>query len=332
MMMRRAVVIALVAACGGSSAPIGNQPPKGNKDTLGGLLEQDVGRGVPVAIVGGKQGLRALSADGARQKVLVPGSVPWVLVDNRSRVVWFGEEGDPSGIRAVDLDAPASAPVVARQVVTGMPGTGAGEPHVGIRYVADGTPPIADDLTSAQHMLPRVFISLRTPPALEASGGILDLWGQTEEFAADLKAKAKLLETAWLAQVAERGRDGAFALLPDKVKDGLRVPDVDPAGCDNDADRCGHAEEVAPTKLWRVAVSFTCGDGCYTEWKLYDPTAKKFLEADWAGRLKDAWVARDGSAFIVHGAVYRFDRGALAETPDAESLGGGWLGGGYYYQ
>ena len=108
---------------------------------------------------------------------------------------------------------------------------------------------------------------------------------------------------------------------------GTPAPDQSTASASSDS-----TYELPPTKLWRVAVSFTCGDGCYTGWKLYDPAAKKFVDAAWTGQVNDAWVARDGSAFVKNGVVIRFDRGPLAETPEGESLGGGWLGGAYYYR
>jgi hypothetical protein len=233
---------------------------------------------------------------------------------------------------AIDLDAPAAAGPVVLKVATGLPASsGAGAPLVAIGYQpSKGEPELPfGDLQYGGRLQPRVVISLGAEPKLTVAGGILDMWSQTEEFAAEVN-KATLLERAWLARIYERGRDGSFTMHPASSSGELRVPGIDPKPCDADPNRCGFAEAVPGTKLWRVSISFTCGDGCYTDWRLYDPAAKAFVQLHAETPVSDAWVARDGSAFVMSGNIWRFDRGPVADKPHEEGEGGGWLGGAYH--
>ena len=75
----------------------------------------------------------------------------------------------------------------------------------------------------------------------------------------------------------------------------------------------------------------SCDDACVVVWQLYDPAARRLLDAPWASGFDHGWIAPDGTAFVADGVVVRFDGGPLAQTPltaDADLRGGGWLGGG----
>lgn len=89
-----------VTACGttrtGAKENGQAQAPKGSLESR---LKGELGE--PVAILPrGEDGLVAMSADGTRTRVLVNGQVDWVLVDNRSQVIWFGR---PFEIHLLDL-------------------------------------------------------------------------------------------------------------------------------------------------------------------------------------------------------------------------------------
>ncbi len=288
---------------------------------LGAALLQDVGVGQAVAIVSGTAGLRAISADGARQRVLVPRPTPWVLVDNDAGVVWFGSP-DGTELELLDLEASDTTPpvTVARNLPTE---TGAGAPEFTIRR-GDA------ELTFGHPIRPHIVVTLGPTPGLSVDPGILEAWEQTATVA-DPVAKAPLpareLLVALDKRVAARpGRD-----VPTQPPE-QRLDTIDKSNCE-DQQICGTAQPVVGTKYWRVAVAFSCGDGCYTDWRLYDPTAKEFLEDEWANWLVSAWVAPDGSAFVANGVVVRFDSGPLEATPAGEDAGsgGGWLGGGVLY-
>ncbi|MEZ4402862.1 MAG: hypothetical protein R3B06_22770 [Kofleriaceae bacterium] len=318
-------VVLVVAACGPKgSAPSLHNDTAGGQATLGQALARDVGAGLAVAIVPGPDGLRAISADGARSQTLVGGEVPWALVDNRAEVVWFGSP-DASQLRMLDLAAPAQPAPEPVVIATGLPTeSGAGGPLCAIRYPDAAEP----DLDYSNSILPRIVVELGPTPRLTSDGGILDLWDQGEAFAAEV-AKAALPGSAELRRVAARGAGRTIRLYASAASAG-RVAEVPPDGCE-EPDLCGDAQAIPGTALWRVVVGHSCGDGCYLDWQIYDPARKAFLPEPWAHRLVQAAVAPDGSAFVTDGQVIRFDTGPLGRSSDDDDGpvfgGGGWLGG-----
>lgn len=322
-MSRLALLVLAVAACGGgssSSSTLGNRAPAGG-DTRAAVLAREIGAGAPVAIVPGPAGLRAISADGARERTLAPGPVPWALVDDRAQVVWFGSS-DGAAILMIDLAAPGGE-IAVETVASGLPTeTDAGAPLVGIRY------PDHARLVAGAVSAPRIMIELSAEPGLSVDGGILELWEATEPLEAAVAAAT--VATDRLRAIAERGAGRAVSReLPATPAE--RVTTIDPSACPDDPDICGTAEPVAAISLWRVAVEYSCGDFCYVTWQLYDPAAGQLRTEPWLTGFDDVWVAPDGSAFVSAGRVIRFDTGPVAATPEVEAVGGGWLGGGYYH-
>lgn len=327
--MRTSLTIMLLAtaACGSGagSGTLGNRGG-GGAATLGAALAAEIGAGVPVAIVPTPEGLKAISADGARQRTLVPGPVRWALVDARASVVWFGTD-DVTAVKVLDLESLAASPAIAT-AVTGLPSeTDAGPPLVGISYPSAGSD--GDEVLDVGHPItPHVYLEVGAEPALRAAGGILEMWEQQEAYAATV-AKATISDRAMLQRLAARGQGRSLGGA--KPAEAPRVQLEDLSACE-DAEVCGQAEIVTPA-LWRVVTAFSCGDGCYTMWQLYDADAQRLVEDEWAKLISDAWLAPDGSAFVTGGRVVRFDRGPLAATPateDGSVLGGGWLGGGTF--
>ncbi|MEZ4366676.1 MAG: hypothetical protein R2939_10370 [Kofleriaceae bacterium] len=322
-----------LVACGGASSAgptVGHAA--GGGDAAGSLdatLQREVGAGASVAIVAGPSGLRAISSDGARERTLVPGPVPWALVDHRAHVVWFGS-ADRTEVRAIDLTAPATATPVAETIVTGADlQTDAGQTLWGVRYPgrAGGEP---DELSFGHPIGPHALLELADPPSLHASSMILAMWDQLDAFEAQVQT-AQVVGGDLVAAWAQRGTDGTTN--PGGALAERPAVSVDLSECD-EPDQCGLAQELDGTGLWRVATAFSCGDGCYTDWRLYDPSAQRLRDEPWANLIADAWVAPDGTAFVTNGAIVRFDRGPLPTTPlsDGEDpdRGGGWLGGGQY--
>jgi hypothetical protein len=305
-------LLILVACNTPSHAPVANAVRHDDR-SLNATLLAEVGRGSAVAIVGGEH-VRAVSSDGLRERVLVPTGASWTLVDQAGRAIWYGGGAQ---VYAIDLDEPGVTPVL---VVDGLAGTEASQAAFTIFYGQGAY------LTFGVIMTPHVQIDMANGK-LVADPGILAAWQTEKPFEAAVAA-AKIVAPAFVAKLAKRssGRTSAPAGASDK-----RVASVDPANCQM-AELCGLADEIAYTKLWRVTVAHGCGDGCYRDVKLYDTTTQKFLDNDWGGKLYDAWVAPDGSAFVRSGVIYRFDRGPLPQTPgDDVTQGGGWLGAAVYY-
>lgn len=323
-------LMATLAACGGGAGAGGGTLGNGGgvAASLGAALEREVGAGVPVAIVPTPAGLLAVSADGARQRVLVPGPIRWATVDNRAGVVWFGTP-DASTIEVLDLESAAVSPAIAT-VVTNLPAeTDAGPPLISIRYPLEGKDATAaQDLDIGSPINPHVALVMSAEPTLIGDGGILDIWEQDAEFDARV-AQAKLPGAAVIQALATRGK-GRPLMIPRLAED-RRVELDDLSQCE-DSEECGRAEVLTPT-VWRVVTSYSCGDACHLGWQLYDAERGALIEGDWAQMISDAWLAPDGSAFVTGGRVFRFDGGPLAATPateDSTVVGGGWLGGGSY--
>lgn len=311
-----------LAACGGTAGrtAIGNT---GGQPTLADAVRAEVGQGAPVAILPGAGGLLAVSADGARGRTLVPGPVPWALVDHDLGVVWFGS-ADHTAILALDLRAPATVAPNAEVIVTGLPAeVSPGGPEYAISHESSTDEPgLAGfaDLEYSRSILPSVILVVGAEPRLTISGGILEIWGDTEGFAAEVAAAAM----PGRDRVRELARRSTGARLPEQPREAGQVADVDPDACEDGS--CGRAQEVPGTKLWRVVVSFACGDGCYTGWRLYDPATRAFLDGDWSEWPAQAAIASDGSGFVVDGRLVRFDRGVVAGPEgEPEASGGGWL-------
>lgn len=305
----------------GRPATIANAPA-GASATFAARLEAEIGTGQPVAIVPGKA-LRAVSADGSREKVLAPGPVSWALVDQRGGVVWFGNV-DRTTVSALDLEAADATPRIVK-VVTGLPETtSAGAIAIAISY---GTGPEADELSFGHPITPHAVLVVDEQPALDGAGGILEMWEEQEEFVAAVQ-KGQIVARDFVAEIARRGANRRTR--PTFATKEHHVPGIDASQCEGDGKLCGRAETLFGAKLWRVTVGYTCGDGCYMEHHLYDPDTKQFVTGDWAKQLQDAWIAPDGSAFVVGARIYRFSGGPVASTPATEAAGGGWLGKSYY--
>ena len=329
------VTLLCLAACGGAPAShpiVANEVPLPVHERYGDLLIREVGGGLPVAIVGGTKGLRAISADGARQRTLTPTATRWVLVDARANVIWFGN-ADGTEYRAIDLDQPADVPLTIATVVTGMPSPGEVE-MVGPAYFGVSYPVPGDPLGAAAMMRDfeiggccanaTVTLFVMAKPQVSGATG----YQQNDEWSARFEHAAipgAAFVTALASRPDHRKPDKAPS-IPD-----TKLPGVDPANC-QDADLCGSAEAIVGTRFTRVIVMQAMGDVGHITHRLYDTAANHFVDPEWGTWMQNAFVALDGSAFIHDGLLVRFDRGPLPATPAAEaSLGGGWLGGSRFY-
>ena len=306
--------------------------PAGAAEPLAARLLREVGAGAAVAIVPGKQGLRALSSDGARQRVLIPGEVPWALVDNRGQAVWF-KKGDGAALWLLDLTRPEPA---AEIVVTGVkdfdialayPGTGGTERLRSRTLGYDGG----------------IEIQVADRPSLKKMTGVYgEIFLDQERQRMRVFQKSCRLTPAGralLPQLAKRGQGRRLALAPPPAKTLPRVESV-PRGPCEDADVCGQAEELPGTPLWRVTVAYSCGDACFTTHQLYDPRTRQFVPGHDPSRrsptplkteepdLEEIYVAPDGSALLVRGHILRLGGKSVAT---GEGLGG-WLGGAWHVQ
>ena len=323
--MKRAVI--LLAACGQKPAVVENSAAA---EPLVTELVRDVGAGGSVAIVGGNAGVRAVSSDGNRARVLVSdGPAPWVVVDPRANVVWFGSP-DRTVIRALDLDAHAPAPIaVASNVPAPEHQEMVGPALYGVAYPSDDpTVSAGEAMMTGEHYSTgeslaqtHVDLVIGAQPAVEGAAGYPGDAAWDRSF-----TQVHVDAAAFLAKVRARHHAASHDAATE-----TRVDGVDPAACENEGE-CGAALTIPGTHFVRVVVGTSTGDIHHIEYALYDTDAKALVAAGWTSWLHDAWLAPDHTAFVWEGIVVRFDGGPVAETPvDGGAAGGGWLGGGLVY-
>lgn len=284
------------------------------------MLTREIGAGGSVAILGGDHGLRAISSDGARERVLVHAPVWFVLVDTRANVIWYGVGKQ---LRAIDLEA--SAPPKEITVVDDVPtGPGmVGALNVSINYAGDDPEiplPSTTFALSGAVVYRTISLSLGIGSvAFSGSGG----YEQSEEFTEAIK-RARVVDTTF-ARTLHARRDHS---PPFRQGEEFTVPGIDPANCEDPA-RCGAATRIAGTHYAKVVVGDVAGAIRHIDTQLYDIDAKRFVAGaeDWFANLDTTVLAPDGTAFITRGAVVRFAGGPLPSTPLGAASGGGFLGG-----
>jgi len=289
-----------------------------------------VAQGGDVAILPGDD-LVAVSADGRRRRVLAPGPVPWCLLDNRAQTVWFGRPLGDGAVEVWVLDLLGAGPPVGVVARFGW------LPE--IEYPAAGK--AKRTLLALGHaemdVAVRLTLGPQGPRLSPQPGGT---WCAINEDSC--KALPAAIERVRLKHTPVLRRLAARAAKRNTPAPGTRPPTRPrpkrvpiPAGACEYEDLCGTAEPVGNTRYVAVVVSHSCGDGCYTEAMLYDPSRRRFVDAldprktysdpsKGARYPEDARVAPRDAAYIGGGRLVRFDRG-LVEVPGAGGSGGGWL-------
>lgn len=314
-------------------------------------LLAEVGTGRPVAILAWYDGLVAMSADGARIRLLVPGPTEWALVDDRARVIWFGKVGEPRKVEGeevdtvdiwvLDLTAEGTAPrLIARGLQTGLEVFVSHPPHARGKR--------ADEVGFGRGYSPSIRIQMdEKRPRFEAEGGIyadIGIADTAEHLKAVRRAQPDATTRAFLLTLVARGKDRTATLpAPDQPAPPDRLP-VPVDDCEEE-DICGAVSAFTGTPYWRVIVEHSCGDACFPVENLYDPRTRKWIDPNDpavtsdtpigdAAAVAQAFIARDGSAFIMDGAVFPFGKPPIIpQSPEDRasiSRGGGWLGGQWF--
>lgn len=299
-------------------------------ESLESRLLREVGAGASVAIVPGKEGLRAISSDGLRQRVLIPGEVPWALVDNRGQAVWF-KKGDGAALWLLDLTRPEPA---AEIVVNGVKGF-----DIALAYPGNGTERLHSYISIYDGA---IEIQVADRPSLKKLTGVYGeiFLDQERQRVRTFQKNCRLTPAGrtLLQQLARRGQGRSLTRPLPKAETLPPVSTVPASGCE-ETKMCGGAEAIPGTKLWRVVVSHACGDACQGQYQLYDPQAKQFVRAaDQSQRsaaprktdepsLNELYVAPDGRALLTPGYLLRIGGKAI---PTSELSVGGWLGSAWH--
>lgn len=310
----------------------------------------EIGAGLPVAILPWHRGLVAASADGQRQRVLVPGPIAFALVDNRARVVWFGKESaTPGGDELWLLDLAARADTAPALVATGLPGGC----DFSVEYPDSAAPSGREALVLGWRVdVPEVQIAFGEAggqaPTLTVRAPYHGDVDEMEVESAELTRDARLAADAepLLRALGQRGA-GRRASLPVPSggdPDEGRVPTVEDEQCHNEG-VCGTMRRVLGTRLMFVIVSQWCpgGEGCVLGLQLFDPDRQLFLSLHRPGVVAPApieelnigmevvWVSADGRALVHEGAIVVPGVSRVDEPRDDNAVsaprGGGWLGG-----
>jgi hypothetical protein len=306
-------------------------PPPPPAPVEEGLREQ-IGAG-DIAVLADPAGVVAMSTDGKHRKVLVPGKVEDVLVDNRSRVVWFRRQVEHrSELVYLDLTAPPADPVlVARgrqdwlRVAVGYEGPKeliGDDEAVTLLVMNDGQPRFSR--LGRRCIRPSRDACLRHDREPCQAG---DDEGQCPSFVDGGRERV-----AGLVARAEGRR--VFSPPPRRTQ--LYKLTRVPVG--RTCPRCGKSMLLPGTKLWAVLVE-AVGDFCHIVPQAYDPVARQFIDIQTGARLGrpfndlnasvgDIWICPSGEGFVGGGTTGTFAKGTLAPWRGLSSggcLGGGWM-------
>lgn len=334
------------AAAASNDRPRGSEfALPGGEDSLFDRVARVVGQGLPVAIIPTIEGLAAVSADGERWTLLHKGRVPWAVVDERARVIWFGQSLAPDrggddwvAVYALDLFASNLAPT---RVSARLPG----DSVFVVSHPGRGPEGRDEKLWSAigRGAITTLVVDTRRP-RLEASGGVYMELGLIDAGPHRAAVKAGALDKEAVAFVrglakrsGERSNRRPLSVAPE-LPERLEVPS---SGCEL-PEQCG-TWSPWPNPSWvAVVVEHACGDSCLTRMALWNVEKRALVEwGDGAGaarpgldgRFESPIIAPDGSAWTEGGLLMR--PGSKPWTwpvPDGEAFapwGGGWLGGQY---
>lgn len=295
-------------------------------------LLQKMGGNQPVAILAGDEGIVAMRADATRSVVIVQQRAAWAKPDARSDVIWFGTIGKTGELWAVDLAAATTGPV---QVAVHLPQ----DIEIGIAYEKAGKPIEGlSTLTSDYDGRIDLVIGGKSPFFRHVEGALSVVDPSATRRAAKACKAIKVTRAGkTLLQALAVRQTGKPALLLASKSSNLRVQSVLASQCE-DSELCGQAEPVPGTPLWRVVVQHSCGDACYTNYQLYDPQARQFVDLAAPTRrsptplpnarsVADMWISADGTAALMDGALYRFGTGLVKADI---GVAAGWLDGQYH--
>jgi hypothetical protein len=296
---------------------------------------EEVGAGGDVAVLADAAGVVAMSPDGKRRKLLAAGKVEDVLVDNRTRVVWFKRQANQrSELVYLDLTAPPAEPSLVasgRQdwqrvaVAYEEPRETLGDEEAMTLLVMSG------DQARFQR-LGRKCVRPSRDACLRHDREPCQP-GDDESQCPKLAPGAAEQLQALRARGAGRR---VFSPIPRRGGQGAKITRV---AVGRACGRCGKALPLPGTNLWAVLIE-TVGDFCHIVPQAYDPAARQFINIQTGARLGrpfndanaslgDIWICPSGTTFVGGGTTGSFAKGALA--PWRGLAAGGCLGGGWYF-
>jgi hypothetical protein len=314
-------------------------PPAASPPSLVEQLHRELGNQRSLLLLATRNGLLATTADGAKQKELLPGRFHYVLVDQRGQVAWVSSaktSAEPKDtFEAIDLTGTTWRPVVV------LRSTSSFSPNVGVHYrnpaeklVMHPDPDLPEELRLILEA-GNVRLELRNDACLTHKRGCK----KQQQFLAcspDRKCPSLTPEgKALLERVAARSQ-GRNVELPRPPRKPLPLVNAAiPADETDCCVRCGEAAALPGTKLWTVFTQ-VYGDCCHIVPQLYDPKTGRFIHPEtgerapkpfnsvWA-HFRDAWICAGQDVFVTEGDVATFAAGKVKGLVGrASCLDGGW--------
>ncbi len=155
---------------------------------------------------------------------------------------------------------------------------------------------------------------------LEGSAGV---WEPNETFAERVEQAWQTVEPGAKARIQELFLRGKGRNLYEAESSRVGSVDVPLDECESE-EVCGQAWSLPGLPYWRVVTSYSCGDGCYFEWGIYDPQKKSFVDSKWAQYLTRATISADSKSLITEGNLVSIANDKV--MIESRGQGGGWLG------
>lgn len=293
-------------------------------------LEDEVGAGLPVAILPGKLGLIAMSADGKRKKTLVEKPVDYAVLDDCTQTLWYIQrKAGTSSVSMIDLLAKDLRPLL---IIPRLQNTA----RIGVQCKKNSYKTAfagSDQATAAILILDpkKPYLDAYTDtPSIKYGAAE----GTAERLAKKIRAsKISLQSIDSLREIAKRYR---LSVEPLSRQEKHRVAGVSQKACENSGYTCGTAGLLPYGDHWVVLVEMSCGDSCYPTSQFYNPETKMFVDPDSMQKKAEpleraidpigAIQAPDGISFVHDGLLYSLKDGVIFKNEGA--TGGAWLSGG----
>ena len=346
--MKRAAIVAILAACGSKPAPKGPEhdldvathedvkpTPKADAVTkLPAAIPALAGDG-PHAFVADSSGLIEIAPDGKTQAI-APARPGWCSADARANVVWF--TGD-DGLYAFDLGDRRVHPIVHGQLDLDT---------VAIEY--DNEQLGGEDKLDYQVAL---AIHMTTPPTasseLGCDGDQADYCYEDDgkTLRAELVEKQKkldaaaIVDTSYVGGLVTRAKGRSLWTPPPVPPVAPKKPKVAKKPCEETPGNCGALTAIPGSALWLVQTANSRGDFYHETRELWDPADGAFVwvangkvvrsvkpqlgESDY----RDLRIAPSGGLMSINGVVFDPSHVVYAPPADDLALTCGWSSGGW---
>jgi hypothetical protein len=345
-MARASLALAVLAACGGGNTARPAQPTRPPSGQAAPEAPPPPSAPVPALPGGGERafvidepGLVEVSTAGNTQTVAP--ATAWCAVDARANVVWFVA---PDGLHAFDLTDRRTRTIIKRPLEVLQVIIDWGQQQLG------GESKLAFDVGVALRLAGKPTLEMEMGCEGDAAFSCYED-GNSEKPNEDVAARQKLAGTlkladpAYVAQLAERGKQGSlWSPPPTPPAMPKKKPTIDKKRCE-DTSSCGALTAIPASPLWLVHTANSRGDFYHETRTLWDPATGEYVRRDGARLVRSKALPAVGDAetdygglrvspagvLTIDGAI--FDGAKVHYAPKSTQAGVpiscGWVGGGW---